>query len=95
MLPTLRPGDRLLVRYDALPAPGRLAVVRLPDGVVAIKRLDRVESDGGWFVSDNALEGVSSERYGRGSRPDEVLGVVVARVWPRPRPRGGLRRRVV
>ena len=84
MLPTLRDGDRLLVRYDALPAPGALAVVRLPDGVVAVKRLDHVDERGGWFSRDNPREGRDSWSYGRPSRPDEVLAVVLGRVWPRP-----------
>jgi len=35
MLPTFRPGDRLLVRYDAVPRPADHVVVRLPDGTVA------------------------------------------------------------
>ena len=84
MLPTLRDGDRLLVRYDVLPAPGALSVVRLPDGVVAVKRLEHVDERGGWFSRDNPAEGNDSWTYGRPARPDEVLGVVLGRVWPRP-----------
>lgn len=41
MLPTLRDGDVLLVRYSTRPRVGRLAVVRLPGGVVAVKRVTR------------------------------------------------------
>jgi phage repressor protein C with HTH and peptisase S24 domain len=90
MLPTLRDGDRLLVRYGALPRPGRLAVVRLPDGVVSVKRLEVVDAEGYWFSRDNAHEGLDSWALGRASTAAEVLGVVRARVWPRP---GPLRRR--
>jgi hypothetical protein len=35
MLPTLRPGDHLLVRWGAPVAPGRLVVVRLPPAGVS------------------------------------------------------------
>ena len=38
MQPTLYDGDRLLVRHGAVPREGALVVVRLPDGVVAVKR---------------------------------------------------------
>ncbi len=103
MLPTLRDGDRLLVRRvrrarAAAPAgarapaatgtarPGRLAVVRLPGGrPLAVKRLGHHE-DGGWWVErDNPAEGVDSWQLG--AIPDaDVLGLVLARIWPRPRP---------
>jgi SOS-response transcriptional repressor LexA len=84
MLPTLRDGDRLLVRYDALPRPRQVAVVRLPDGVVAVKRLDLVDSDGYWFGRDNADEGLDSWTFGRASARADVLGTVLCRLWPRP-----------
>src|SRR4051812_25370213 len=38
MLPTLRPGDRLLLSYRQAPRPGALVVARLPGGVLATKR---------------------------------------------------------
>ena len=47
MTPTLRDGDRLLVRYGATPRAGRLAVVRFADGVVAVKRLDHQRATAG------------------------------------------------
>lgn len=84
MQPTLRPGDRLLVRYGGTPAAGRIAVVRLPDGVVAVKRLDLLADDGWWVSRDNPREGVDSWCAGRAV--DEVLAVALCRVWPRPRP---------
>lgn len=86
MLPTLRPGDRLLVTYPGRPRVGRLAVVELPDGTVAVKRLQL--DDGGWWVGrDNPHEGVDSWTAGKPVR--RVLGVVEARVWPRPSPLRG------
>jgi len=84
MLPTLRPRDRLLVRYGVPPRVGRLGIVRLPDGVVAVKRLDLVDGDGHWFSRDNADEGLDSWTFGRASAAEDVLGTVLGRVWPRP-----------
>jgi phage repressor protein C with HTH and peptisase S24 domain len=85
MLPTLRDGDRLLVRYGALPRPGRLAVVRLPDGVVSVKRLELVDEGGWWFSRDNLAEGLDSWTFGRASATEDVLATVRCRLWPRPR----------
>ncbi len=81
MEPTLAAGDRLLVRHGGTPRPGRLLVVRLPDGVVAVKRAVYREPGGWWVERDNPREGVDSWQVG--AVPDEdVLAVVVARVWP-------------
>ena len=82
MQPTLYDGDRLLVLHGAPPRPGGLAVVRLPDGVVAVKRATRRESSGGWWVErDNPREGVDS--WAVGAIPDgDVLARVVVRWWP-------------
>ena len=89
MTPTLREGDRLLVRYGATPVAGQLAVVRFADGVVAVKQLDHQSPDGWWVVRDNAFEGRDS--WSGGAIPEDgVLALVLARLWPRP---GRLRRR--
>lgn len=83
MEPTLREGDRLLVRYAAVPRPGDLAVVRFADGVVAVKRLDHHGADGWWVSRDNPAEGRDS--WTAGAVPDdEVLARVRLRLWPRP-----------
>jgi len=79
MQPTLRPGDRLLVRHGGRPAPGRLAVVVLPDGTLAVKRLAWLEPAGWWVERDSPTEGVDS--WVVGAVP-QVRGVVVCRVWP-------------
>lgn len=81
MEPTLREGDRLLVRYDVAPTPGRLVVVRLASGVVAVKRVTRREPAGWWVERDNPDEGVDSWSVGAIS-DSNVLAVVVSRVWP-------------
>lgn len=84
MLPTLRDGDRLLVRYAARRRPGRVALVRLPDGVVAVKRLAHREPDGSWWVErDNPREGVDSWAVGA-VPPADVWAVAALRLWPRP-----------
>src|SRR4051812_5516701 len=85
MEPTLRDGDRLLVRWGARRArAGAVAVVRLPGGrPLAVKRL-AFESDGGWWVErDNPAAGVDSWQVGAVPVGD-VLGVAVLRIAPAP-----------
>jgi signal peptidase I len=92
MQPTLYDGDRLLLRHGATPEPGDLVVVRLPDGVVAVKRATAHEPAGWWVERDNPLEGVDSWLVG--AVPDvDVLAVVQARLWPVRRRRPPFRRR--
>ena len=85
MEPTLRDGDRLLVRYGVIPRPGQLAVVRLPGrGVASVKRITRRDADGWWVERDNPTQGVDSWLVG--AIPDaDLVAVVLGRVWPRPR----------
>jgi phage repressor protein C with HTH and peptisase S24 domain len=84
MLPTLRAGDRLLVLHGGRPRAGRTVVVRLPGGVVAVKRAVRHERAGWWVEADNHAEGVDSRQAG--IIPDvDVVARVLVRVWPRPR----------
>jgi phage repressor protein C with HTH and peptisase S24 domain len=81
MRPTYHDGDLLLVLHGARPRPGRPAVVRLPGGVLAVKRVVRRERAGWWVERDNPREGVDS--WTVGAVPDEqVVARVVARVWP-------------
>ncbi|MPZ63380.1 MAG: peptidase S24 [Propionibacteriales bacterium] len=81
MEPTLYDGDRLLVRYGIRPRVGRLAVVRLPERGLAVKRVTRLESDGWWVERDNPTEGVDSWLVGA-IPDDDVVAVVACRVWP-------------
>lgn len=90
MLPTLRPGDRLLVSYRRAPAAGGLAVARFPDGTIAVKRAveereTRTGEPGWWLLSDNPAQGVDSRHRGVIGAHD-IVAVPLARVWPRPRP---------
>jgi phage repressor protein C with HTH and peptisase S24 domain len=90
MTPALRPGDRLLVRYGVRPRVGEVVVADFPDGVVVVKRAAREETHvsggGGWFLtSDNRTAPGVIDSHERGPVPvGDVLGVVRARVWPRP-----------
>jgi SOS-response transcriptional repressor LexA len=89
MLPTLREGDVLLVRYTRPVRPGALVLARFADGTLAVKRaVERRETRAGgpawWLLSDNPGRGVDSRH--RGPVADEAVhGVVVGRIWPRPR----------
>ncbi|MBA3265294.1 MAG: peptidase S24 [Nocardioidaceae bacterium] len=81
MQPTLRERDRLLVRYGVVPTLGQLAVVRLPDRPLAIKRVTGRETQGWWIERDNPAEGVDSWLVGA-IADDDVVAVVRWRVWP-------------
>jgi phage repressor protein C with HTH and peptisase S24 domain len=82
MEPTLYEGDVLLVLHGGRPRVGGLLVVRLPDGVLAVKRAARREPDGWWVERDNPVEGVDSWRVG--TIPDrDVVARVLARVGRR------------
>ena len=84
MLPTLREGDRLLVRYDAVPRTGSLVVATFPDGTVTVKRAARRVGPRWWLSADNASEGIDSRHVGAVASYD-VVAVVLARLWPAPR----------
>jgi phage repressor protein C with HTH and peptisase S24 domain len=86
MRPGLRPGDRLLVGYRRTPRPGDLVVARFADGTVAVKRAVERRGPGWWLLSDNPGAGVDSRHRGPVATED-VLAVVLARVWPHPRRR--------
>ncbi|WP_380168841.1 S24/S26 family peptidase [Jannaschia sp. R86511] len=84
MRPTLRPGDVLLVRSGADPAPGDVVVARLPDGRgPGVKRAVRREPEGWWLERDSVSAGTDSWTFGAVA-DEAVLGVVRARLWPRP-----------
>ena len=90
MRPTLRPGDRLLVVHGARPRAGGVVVARFADGTVVVKRATERRDGGWWLRGDNPDTGVDSRHRGVVA-DDDVMAVVVARLWPRPRP---LRRRL-
>lgn len=83
MAPTLSDGDVVLVRFGAKPAVGRVVLVRWPDRPwqLSVKRAVRPEADGWHVAGDNPDGSTDSRALG----PAAVLGVVVCRLWPRPR----------
>ena len=89
MLPTLRDGDRLLVRWGAPPRAGAVSVVRLPPDAsgtprpLSLKRVVRALPDGWWVERDSPTEGVDSWQVGA-IADDGVLARVLCRLWPRP-----------
>lgn len=82
MAPALRDDDIVLVKWGARPKPGQIVLVKWASrpGQLSVKRASH-EVDGGWHVvGDNPFASTDSEHLG----PAEVLGVVKARLWPRP-----------
>ena len=85
MAPALRHGDQLLVLLTRRAAPaGRVVVVALPDGTLAVKRLARLDEAGRvWVEGDNPFGSTDSRTLG--ALPAEsVRGRVLFRLWPRP-----------
>ncbi len=66
MVPTLRHGDRVIVRYGAAIRPGDVVLARyrtMPERPV-LKRAVRPEDGGWWLASDNAAAGGDSAVHG-------------------------------
>ena len=82
MLPTLRPGDCLLVLRRGRVRPGAVVVARFPSRpeLLVVKRALRPAGRLWEVRGDNAAVTDDSRRYG----PAEVLGRVVLRYWPLP-----------
>ncbi|ARQ68597.1 nickel-type superoxide dismutase maturation protease [Streptomyces marincola] len=83
MLPTLRPGDRLLLGYGAAVRPGDVIVLRHPfqHDLLIVKRAVGRRGAGWWVVGDNPEVVNDSREFG--PVPD---GLVVARALLRLRP---------
>jgi len=81
MLPTYHDGDRLLLLHGWPPRLGGAVVVRLPDGVLAVKRAVRRDPEGWWVERDNPREGVDSWTVGAIAH-ERVVARVLVRVWP-------------
>jgi nickel-type superoxide dismutase maturation protease len=85
MSPTVRHGDRLLVRR-ARPGtpvrPGDVVLARFPSrpDLLVVKRVRRAVDGGHWVEGDNEFATDDSRSYGVAT----VVGRVVARLWPRP-----------
>jgi nickel-type superoxide dismutase maturation protease len=85
MSPTVRHGDRLLVRRvrsaDGV-RPGDVVLARFPSRpeLLVVKRVQRAVPGGHWVEGDNPLVADDSRAFG----PAVVVGRVVARLRPRP-----------
>ena len=82
MIPTLAPGERLLVRLDGPIVIGDIVVFKR-DSQFDVKRVLRIESDGVFVQGDNDLVSTDSRSYGLIPFED-VLGTVIYRLWPKP-----------
>jgi nickel-type superoxide dismutase maturation protease len=85
MTPTVRSGDRLLVRRVSLPdavRPGDVVLARFPSrpDLLVVKRVRRAVPGGHWVEGDNPLVTDDSRAYGAAV----VVGRVIARLWPLP-----------
>ncbi len=85
MSPTVRHGDRLLVRRvrrSGRVRPGEVVLARFPTrpDLLVVKRVRRAVPGGHWVEGDNPLVGDDSRAFG----PAVVVGRVVLRLWPRP-----------
>jgi signal peptidase I len=85
MAPTVRHGDRLLVRRvppSGGVRTGGVVLARFParPELLVVKRVRRAVPGGHWVEGDNPLVADDSRAFGRAV----VVGVVVARVWPHP-----------
>jgi nickel-type superoxide dismutase maturation protease len=84
MLPTLRPGDRLLVARIGRPRPDDLVVIRDPRTPSRLLCKRVVSTDGRHIVvrGDNPEASTDSRVFG--PVPEEwVVGSVLRRYWPR------------
>ncbi|AZM48574.1 nickel-type superoxide dismutase maturation protease [Streptomyces sp. WAC 06738] len=91
MVPTLRPGDQLVVQYGVEVRPGDVAVLCHPfqQDLLIVKRVVERRDGGWWVLGDNRFVENDSREFG--AVPDEL---VVARALLRLRPPRGLQRSV-
>jgi nickel-type superoxide dismutase maturation protease len=85
MSPTVRHGDRLLVRRvrsAGAVRPGDVVLARFPSRpeLLVVKRVRRAVRGGHWVEGDNPLVADDSRAFGVAV----VVGTVVARLRPRP-----------
>jgi nickel-type superoxide dismutase maturation protease len=84
MVPTLRSGDRLLVRRVRADRvrPGDVVLARFPTrpDLLVVKRVRRAVDGGHWVEGDNPFVTDDSRTFG----PAVVVGRVVVRLWPSP-----------
>ena len=82
MIPTLAPGERLLVRLDGPIVLGDIVVFERANQL-DVKRVLRIEADGIFAQGDNDQVSTDSRTYVL-IPPDDVWGSVTYRLWPKP-----------
>ena len=83
MSPTLADGDVVLISLRARPRPGAIVLIRWPQrhDQLSIKRAVGRHGDGWWVEGDNPDASTDSRHLGTA----EVIGTVLARLYPKPR----------
>ncbi|MEV6837871.1 nickel-type superoxide dismutase maturation protease [Streptomyces sp. NPDC051133] len=83
MVPTLRHGDQLVVRYGGVVRAGDIVVLRHPfqQDLLVVKRAVERRDGGWWVLGDNPYAGGDSTDYG--VVPEELI---LGRAWFRYRP---------
>ena len=82
MIPTLAPGERVLVRLDGPIVLGDIVVFNR-EQQFDIKRILRIEADGIFVQGDNDVVSTDSRTYGLIPH-ENVIGVATYRLWPKP-----------
>ena len=75
MLPTLKPGDTILVWRFSKPKVGDI-VVAYPKGVPIIKRVEKTKNGQLFLVGDNPQKSTDSRQFGWVDRK-QILGLVL------------------
>ena len=82
MIPTLAPGERLLVRNDGPIVLGDIVVFER-ESQFDVKRVLHIEAEGIFVQGDNDLVSTDSRTYGL-IPFDDLVGTVTFRLWPKP-----------
>jgi len=82
MIPTLAPGERLLVRLDGPIVIGDIVVFQRANQF-DVKRILRIEVEGLFVQGDNDQVSTDSRAYGLIPH-DNLIGVATYRLWPKP-----------
>lgn len=83
MVPTLRHGDRVVVRHGARIRPGDVVLARfrtMPERLV-VKRASRRADGGWWLASDNEFAGGDSSTHGIADVQARAAWVLPAGHW--------------
>lgn len=82
MIPTLAPGERLLVRLDGPIVIGDIVVFQRANQF-DVKRILRIEVEGLFVQGDSDQVSTDSRAYGLIPH-DNLIGVATYRLWPKP-----------